>query len=185
MNHHQPTEQDPFDDLLGLEDDYYREGHALGVADGSRAGRIEGRVFGLEKGFEKFVAMGTLHGKAAVWGARLPSKDGESLEPPVLPVLATNPRLEKHIQTLYALAEPESLSTQNDEDSVSEFDDRLKRAAAKEKVIEALIREGGDGSKVKNTTSRGPASTQRGVKMSGLEKAERNMEDFGNPPRRS
>lgn len=69
------TEQveDPFDTLLTLEDTLYTSAYDLGVKDGARAGRIEGRIFGLEKGFEKFAAMGALHGRACVWGARLPS----------------------------------------------------------------------------------------------------------------
>ncbi|OJD33569.1 uncharacterized protein BKCO1_2900080 [Diplodia corticola] len=161
---------DPFDSLLSLEDQYYTEGHALGVADGSRAGRIEGRVFGLEKGFEKFAAMGHLHGKAAVWASRLPPPpppknnnnnsetpqhappkhdDPTTTTAPSLPPLqagsntnTTNPRLAKHITTLHALTEPASLSTQNDEEGVADFDDRLKRAQAKAKIVEKLVGEG-------------------------------------------
>src|SRR5882762_2032425 len=67
-------EDDPFESVLDLEETYYQEGYDLGVADGSRAGQIEGRVFGIEKGFEKFAAMGMLHGRAAVWASRLPRK---------------------------------------------------------------------------------------------------------------
>ncbi|KAI9788820.1 MAG: hypothetical protein M1835_002044 [Candelina submexicana] len=170
---------DPFDSLLGLEDTFYEEGYQLGVADGSRAGRIEGRVFGLEKGFEKYAAMGRLHGRSAVWAGRLPraakhewkeqQADGRELEhrdqdkgalKPDLPegkvermaweepdsrlsLLPENARLAKHIQTLYALVEPASLSTLNSEESVSDFDDRLKRATAKVKVITKLVGEAG------------------------------------------
>lgn len=158
-----PSQNDPFDTLFSLEDEYYNEGHALGVADGSRAGRIEGRVFGLEKGFEKFAAMGALAGRCAVWEARVPSSvTAAALTPesvagkPVqqdcvaegaatvaLKSLPSNARLAKHLQTLYALTEPESLSTQNNEDSVSDFDDRFKRAEGKVKVIEKIIGESG------------------------------------------
>ena len=61
-----------------------------------------------------------------------------------LPLLSANPRLEKHIRTLYALVEPSSLSTTNTEDAVADFDDRLKRAEGKVKIIERLIGEFGD-----------------------------------------
>ncbi|OCL09925.1 DUF1715-domain-containing protein, partial [Glonium stellatum] len=150
---------DPFDSVLDLEETYYQEGYDLGVADGSRAGRTEGRVFGIEKGFEKFTAMGMLYGRAAVWASRLPRKkeqgkddknkaiiaqdevlfnflEGSSER---LPPLAANPRLEKHIQTLFALVEPETFSTENTEEAVADFDDRLKRAGAKAKVIERIV----------------------------------------------
>jgi len=197
-------EQDPFDSLLGLEDKYYDEGYQLGVADGSRAGRVEGRIFGMEKGFDKFVASGMLHGRAEVWGSRLPqSKElgpgsqvsaqtvlnkgtEEHVETPrgtgsMLPPLAANVRLEKHIQTLYALVEPVSLSTQNNEDAVSDFDDRLKRAGAKAKVIEKLVGEISFDNETDFTTkSSNSVRRDRQVKLAGTEKVDSSMEDFGN-----
>ena len=163
-------EEDPFDSLLGLEDHYYNEGFALGNADGIRVGQIEGRIFGLEKGFEKYIEMGKLHGRALVWSSRLqhskekpgsktqddltgatgttesknlngetetPSEDARSM----LPSIPENKRLEKHVRTLYALTEPESLSTENNEEAVADFDDRLKRAQSKAKIIEKLVGE--------------------------------------------
>jgi hypothetical protein len=63
---------DPFDDLLTLEDTLYTAAYDLGVSDGAHAGRIEGRIFGLEKGFEKFAELGQLHGRSVIWGSRLP-----------------------------------------------------------------------------------------------------------------
>lgn len=193
-------DSDLFDSLLNLEETFYNEGYAAGVADGERAGLVEGRIFGLEKGFEKYVRMGRLHGKAVIWAGRLPpgpqketgSSNGdrahftktrgktkvhevdeettttplptatseEEQPPPAaaaaaavknaslqtsLPSLSHNPRLEKHIRTLYALVETSSLSTANTEDAVAEFDDRLKRAEAKVKIIEKLIGEAGHG----------------------------------------
>lgn len=54
-----------FDNLLNLEDQYYQEGLELGIADGTKAGRIEGRLFGIEKGFEKFFVMGEMNGRAS------------------------------------------------------------------------------------------------------------------------
>ena len=162
------AEPDPFDDLLSLEDKFYKEGYDLGVSDGERAGLVEGRLFGLEKGFEKYAAMGKLHGRAIIWAGRLPeaksqvdaeSKGGEKKNDTTsteqggqeesaskgasckVHVLPANPRLEGHIRTLYALTEPGSLSTENSEDSVSDFDDRLRRAEGKIKIIEKLIGE--------------------------------------------
>lgn len=59
------------DSLLDLEEDFYKEGHDLGAADGAHAGYTEGSVFAVEKGFEKFVEIGRLYGKALVWAQRL------------------------------------------------------------------------------------------------------------------
>ncbi|KZF25701.1 hypothetical protein L228DRAFT_259091 [Xylona heveae TC161] len=160
---------DLFDGLLNLEDQFYDDGYRLGLADGAQAGRIEGRTFGLEKGLEKYRAMGKLHGKSTIWAGRLPrtrlsgsarsanqcktapgsgsleqslnGKGDQTESHDFLATLSANPRLEKHIQTLYALSEPASLSTQNTEDAVSDFDDRYKRAAAKAKIVEKLVAE--------------------------------------------
>ena len=212
-------EDDPFDSVLDLEEIYYQEGYNLGIADGSRAGRIEGRVFGIEKGFEKFAAMGMLHGRAAVWASRLPRKkeqgkdnerkatiaqdevtsssleaslnnliptNSEALVPAEdgvvasgLPPLAVNPRLERHIQTLFALVEPETFSTENTEESVADFDDRLKRAGAKAKVIERIVGEGDVDARQTDTSPSASGTKDRRVKVSRIEKTEDNMEDFG------
>ncbi|KAH0536090.1 hypothetical protein FGG08_007017 [Glutinoglossum americanum] len=184
-------DEDPFFSVLNLEDKFYREGHAEGVSDGARAGLLEGHIFGLEKGFEKYLAMGRLHGRAVVWAGRLqkcqkpPSTTASNLKqipktpqdppPPSHSPTATtspqisltrqpsplppNPRLEKHILHLHALTDPTTLSNQNTEDSVSDFDDRLKRALAKAKVIGRIIGEdsggGGGGGKGGNRGTNG------------------------------
>ena len=155
---------DPFDDLLSLEEKFYNEGFQLGNTDGATAGRIEGRAFGLEKGFEKYAESGRLHGRSIVWAGRLiqynsdasgrcqdsvrqnrnkptVSVQDETIKSLKLPRLPRNPRLEKHIKVLYALTEPVSLSTENSEDAVSDFDDRQRRAIGKMKVIERLVGE--------------------------------------------
>ncbi|KAI9715997.1 MAG: hypothetical protein M1812_005631 [Candelaria pacifica] len=207
--------EDPFDSLLGLEDKFYEEGYQLGVADGSQAGRIEGRVFGLERGFEKYAAMGKLHGRSAVWAGRLPRAAGqgsqteqsrgmitnhhtqslkqsesdlseehaERKEAEVsgtrLSSLPENIRLAKHIQTLYALVEPASLSTQNSEESVSDFDDRLKRAMAKIKVIEKLVGEAGlDNDESGSAGLEALDGHGKNEKLAGKSEEEGNIEDI-------
>ena len=76
-----------FDELLHLEDRYYREGYDAGQADGTHAGLVEGALFGVDKGFEKAVRMGRLSGRAAVWQRRFQSTKPPppSSSPPVVP----------------------------------------------------------------------------------------------------
>lgn len=141
-----------FDDLLYLEERFYNEGYALGLCDGEKAGRMEGRIFGLEKGFEKYMEMGRLHGRCLVWNARCPPLQvTPALGTPIKQVirdtqqrndLANNPRLEKHLRVLYALTEPASIAIENTEDAVTDYDDRYKRAVGKTKVIERALGEG-------------------------------------------
>lgn len=186
--------EDPFDVVLNLEDQYYQEGFQAGVEDGTRAGLIEGRVFGLEKGFEKFFEMGKLSGKACVWAARM-QKGKDSPEQSIgtshdgskaggVKSLRYGERLDKHVRTLRALSELESLSTQNTEDAVSEFDDRFKRATAKVKVIESIIgEEHVDGDSPKSDVAErkgGDISKQGRLKLArSREVVEGSIEDFG------
>merc|ERR1711977_512089 len=63
-----------------------------------------------------------------------------------------NQTLAKHLKVLHALAESESLSTENTEEAVSDFDDRLKRAQGKAKIIERIVGENqGDATAVAGT----------------------------------
>ncbi|THV88742.1 DUF1715-domain-containing protein [Aureobasidium pullulans] len=174
---------DDFDSLFNLEEEYYTEGYNLGVADGSRAGRIEGRLFGLEKGFEKFAAMGNLAGRNAVWEARISDQNSAATEASeyMLPKLSGGTRLQKHLQTLYALTEAETLSTENNEDSVTDFDDRLKRAEGKVKVIEKLVGEGPLTLEASQpaTSGSGSAQERRQIKIKRTDAGgESSMEDF-------
>ncbi|KAK3358897.1 hypothetical protein B0T25DRAFT_531417 [Lasiosphaeria hispida] len=160
---------DPFEDILNLEEQFYQDGYKQGQEDGLQAGRSEGRSLGLEKGYLKFLESGKLYGRSIVWANRLPSAvkarerkpvaaepiQGGQGEPTTqetihnrkdqqqqqLPLFTKNARLEKHITTLYALVETESLSTDNTDEAVNDFDDRVKRAQGKAKIIERLVGE--------------------------------------------
>ncbi|KAF2690717.1 hypothetical protein K458DRAFT_412069 [Lentithecium fluviatile CBS 122367] len=56
----------------------------------------------------------------------------------VLPKLKESTRLRAHITTLHALTHPPTFSTLNTEDAVADFEDRVKRAGAKAKIIERI-----------------------------------------------
>lgn len=74
-------DHDLLDSLLDLEDGFYQEGHDLGVEDGAQAGYIEGSVFAMEKGFERFLELGRLRGRALIWAGRLPAAQDQSSKP--------------------------------------------------------------------------------------------------------
>lgn len=207
---------DPFDDLLTLEDTLYTTAHDQGVADGARAGRIEGRIFGIEKGFEKFAELGELHGRGAVWGSRLPvpktaaAASTPSSQDPIQPTpTSTSPsnpqerlstsntarfppvrnstsRLVSNVSLLYHLTDPPTFSTANTEVDVADFDDRVKRAGAKAKVIERIIGEASvtastnkdaTSSELRNAKGRNVRLEDSATKKGGT-KGDDNMEDF-------
>ncbi|KAH8153763.1 uncharacterized protein LAJ45_01530 [Morchella importuna] len=135
---------DIFDSLLSLEEDFYQEGYALGVKDGEQAGRIEGRAFGLEKGFEKFLELGRLQGRCSVWKARIPP---QSTAPPATVGYAGKPN-DIHITNSRVQKQTESLAViltnppfKNDEESVEEVDETLKRGRNKAKVLSNMLGE--------------------------------------------
>jgi len=156
---------DPFDNLLELENDFYRQGYDAGIADSAYAGMIEGKVFGIEKGSEKALALGKLRGRALVWQGRMPgsktvSTGKELASPPAstshkesasaqsldevlhsLGPLPDNARLRKHVEALLAATDGEAISRDNTDEAVSEFDDRITRARAKAKVIANIVGE--------------------------------------------
>lgn len=148
------------DSLLDLEEQFYQEGFDLGAADGAQAGYIEGSVFAVEKGYEKFVEMGRLYGKALVWAQRLgDKKPAESSDTPSTnrdnPLAAVDPtictemagrpphssRLIRNLYTLLELVDPASLDMTNSEEAVNDVDERLKGAAVKAKLIQRAMGE--------------------------------------------
>ncbi|KAJ5855773.1 Essential protein Yae1 N-terminal [Penicillium soppii] len=146
------------DSLLDLEEQFYNEGFRLGTVDGAETGYTEGSVFAVEKGFEKFVEMGRLYGKALVWAQRLELKSSDSttaqpanttddisLDPsickdmPSLPAHST--RLVRNLHTLLELVDPATLDMSNTEEAVNDVDERLKGAATKTKLIQRAMGE--------------------------------------------
>ncbi|KIW19165.1 hypothetical protein PV08_03458 [Exophiala spinifera] len=152
---------DPFDEILELENDYYREGYDAGVADSRYAGMIEGKVFGIEKGYEKAIELGKLHGRALVWQSRFlqqesihPNPQQEPLKAPrprsaqkldesvmALRQLSTTTRLRRHVDGLQSVTDGRTLARDNSDEAVTEFDDRITRASAKAKVIANTVGE--------------------------------------------
>lgn len=144
----------PFDGVLDLENDFYKEGYDAGVADGEYAGMVEGKIFGIEKGYEKALELGRMYGRALVWQRRCeqtPDDTGPSSVPhsggETLYSLATqsampkNARLVKHIDGLLSTTNPTTVRNDNSDESVTEFDDRLAKSHAKAKVIAAITGE--------------------------------------------
>ncbi|KAL4905698.1 hypothetical protein BDW74DRAFT_151827 [Aspergillus multicolor] len=149
--------------LLDLEEDFYKEGFNLGTADGAETGYTEGSVFAVEKGFEKFIELGKLYGKALVWAQRLADmeqhtnetspnlespvelqRDESSVMPSVCAEMAHFPhssRLARNLDTLLELVDPASLPMRNTEEAVSDVDERLKGALTKAKLVQRAFGE--------------------------------------------
>ncbi|KAI6092220.1 DUF1715-domain-containing protein [Hypoxylon rubiginosum] len=104
------------------------------------------------------------------------SQDEKKSESIQLPPLNSNARLEKNIRMLYGMLEPGTLSTKNDDDSVNDFDSRLKGAQARFKMIERAIRE---------VVEKGAAEKRRRpAQPSPAVQGNDNIEDIGKIPQR-
>ncbi|PGH19114.1 hypothetical protein AJ80_04192 [Polytolypa hystricis UAMH7299] len=92
-----------------------------------------------------------------------------------LPRLPHNTRLEKHITSLLSLVDPLTLEMENTVEAVEEFDDRLKKAKAKVKIIEKLV---GEDAKALDGGGTQGAAAAGGAGETG------NIEDIGPLPAR-
>ncbi len=159
---------DILDSVLDLEEASYQAGFDEGKKDGVEAGYTEGKIFGIERGYQKALAMGKLYGRALMLNACLSDPDSKSenvtgpspikaakattadtktdnhnvgSNMPSLPTLLENPRLKKYVETLLKLTDPQTLSVENSDEAVDDFDNRMKKAVAKAKVIDKMIAE--------------------------------------------
>ncbi|KAJ4404828.1 hypothetical protein N0V85_004793 [Neurospora sp. IMI 360204] len=88
------------------------------------------------------------------------AESSKETELPLLP--SNNARLEKHITTLFALVETETLAKENTDEAVNDFDDRLKRAQGKAKIIERMVGEVSERKKASATATAGSVVTSPG-----------------------
>ena len=186
-------EEDPFDSILNFEDAIYREAYTLGQRDGARAGLLEGHVFGLEKGFDKFLEMSRLHGRALVWASRLPRlpavpSNGAAQSPSDavsdgsaeagaskrLPPLRPHGRLDRHIHALLELTDPHTLAVENTDDGVAEFDERFRRAVARARIVSRIVGENAGVSAPAN----GDEAGGQGIAQDMTAQDEGNIEDL-------
>jgi flagellar biosynthesis/type III secretory pathway protein FliH len=146
------NEEDGLDELMELETGFYDEGYQAGVEDGTKAGLIEGKLFGIQKGYEKALEMGKLRGRAMVWNSRL-SEAPQSVETnrdrkydmtnvtTNLPRFENNDRLKRHVEALLQLVNGEELDPSNSDEAVAAFDELMVKARNKSKVISNITGE--------------------------------------------
>jgi hypothetical protein len=153
---------DLWDDVLDIEDQFYQEGFDAGAADGTHAGLVEGKIFGIEKGYDKALELGRLHGRALVWSYRLrqgqnaASDASTTTGTPVavaqedkdlshafsaMPALPKSARLEKNVESLLSLTNSKHVPTANDDESVERVEDLIMKATNKAKIISNTVGE--------------------------------------------
>ncbi|KAK9474358.1 uncharacterized protein V1510DRAFT_412026 [Dipodascopsis tothii] len=132
------------DSLLSLEQSFYNDGYTEGKADGVQAGAAEGTQFGLETGFKRYVNIGLLHGRVRVWTQTAAVRGAETAAEPdpasdVVPLAGGGSRVKKQLQVLASLVTDVPMT--NTEPAVETFENNLKRAKARAKVVGSLLRD--------------------------------------------
>ena len=146
--------RDPFDDLLELENEYYKQGLEAGVADSAYAGLIEGKTFGIEKGYEKVIELGKLHGRAVIWKRRLDNSPASGNDAAPVPetqdiqdlssnmsALPNNARLRKHVEAVLILTDHQHIPCGNTDEAVADVEDRIAKTRSRVKMIMTLVGE--------------------------------------------
>jgi hypothetical protein len=118
---------DLFDASLNLEETYYADGYKEGSEIGAKQGLIEGRIYGAQVSYERFLQVGLLYAKLDLWRA-------QAAQSP------TKPKLEKSLDRLQALLD--ALPRTNDEAQPgADFESVMAGAIAKAKVISSQMGE--------------------------------------------
>lgn len=175
------SERDPFDILLDLESAYEARGYTDGLHDGKAQALSSSTLFGIEKGFEKYIVMSRLRFRAEKWARAFDVHvDHNTPAPAAVPVSSSvggvnvgadanadmapaaqgagvevgtenshvHSRLQKHTATLLKLTSAQTMDYANTDEAIGDFEERLKRAQAKCKVIERMVGTGDPGAVV-------------------------------------
>ena len=145
-------EGDGLDDLMEMEAGFYDEGYKAGVEDGTQAGLIEGKLFGIQKGYEKALELGKLRGRAMVWSSRFSEKSQTvhassqdehdmSSVAASLPRFENSERLKKQVEALQQLVNADRLDASNSDEAVAAFDELMIKVRNKAKVISNITGE--------------------------------------------
>ena len=129
---HPTTSDDPFDEILGLEDEYYDQGFKQGLADGSSAGREEGLFFGIRSGTAKARELGKVRGRLCVWQQRVRSG-----------ALGEHRTLMRQLEELEGIVKENH--TDNTAEEVERLEEQVRRAVRKVDMIARLLDEKGVG----------------------------------------
>ncbi|CUM68521.1 uncharacterized protein PRCAT00006247001 [Priceomyces carsonii] len=122
------------EEVLNLEEQSYQKGFEEGIAKGAQERYIEGKEYGLQTGFQRFLIVGYLKGLAEYWEDNISSYDQKSLP--------------SHISQLKELLN--GVPTSNEEEDVADYDNKVKKARNKARLIANMV---GDSQRVNNIDS--------------------------------
>lgn len=115
------------DEVLNLEQEQYQIGYQEGVEESAKQQYLEGKQFGYQTGFQRFLIVGYIKGLIEEWEGHIDNySDSKSV-------------LSNHLQQLKSYVD--NILVNNDETSVAQFEIQLKKARNKLRVICQLVKE--------------------------------------------
>lgn len=115
------------DEVLNLEQEQYQIGYQEGVEESAKQQYLEGKQFGYQTGFQRFLIVGYIKGLIEEWEGHIDNySDSKSV-------------LSNHLQQLKSYVD--NILVNNDETSVAQFELQLKKARNKLRVICQLVKE--------------------------------------------
>lgn len=115
------------DEVLNLEQEQYQIGYQEGVEESAKQQYLEGKQFGYQTGFQRFLIVGYIKGLIEEWEGHIDNYiDSKSV-------------LSNHLLQLKSYVD--NILVNNDETSVAQFEIQLKKARNKLRVICQLVKE--------------------------------------------
>ncbi|RLV95353.1 putative ORAOV1 family protein [Spathaspora sp. JA1] len=115
------------EEILNPEEESYKQGYREGQQQSTNEQYVEGKQFGLQTGFQRFLIVGYIQGLVDQWKKRLGQYEGN--------VTA----LESHLRQLEDLIS--GIPDGNSDTEVAEYESRLTKARNKVRVISTLTKD--------------------------------------------
>lgn len=116
------------DEILNLEDQYYQEGFQEGQEHSTRQQYMEGKEFGYQTGFQRFLIIGYIEGLLNYWKRNIDAYGGHQ-----------NNTLNNHITQLETLIS--EIQTTNGDKEVEAYEKIMVKSRNKLRVIATITRE--------------------------------------------
>lgn len=113
------------DQLLNLESQYYEDGFSQGQQESTRKQMIEGKEYGYQTGFQRFLVVGYIRGLHNYWLENLSQYESKSLS--------------NHLLQLEAMLA--AISTGNGDKEVEIFEKNVVKSRNKVRVISNIVKE--------------------------------------------
>lgn len=117
---------DNMDLILNLEEQYYREGYLEGQAESTKRQYKEGKEYGYQTGFQRFLVLGYIKGLVEYWEKNLDKYEASE-------------SIRHHIDQTWILIKLVDLS--NDDEAVKRYEKSILKIRNKARILASLCKE--------------------------------------------